>query len=97
MVLVVISIGGITLTVVRAIELIRTFRAFGRVAAAGAERILNVTATMEQRLQDTAPAERLTRSTAELEGSLAPAKVLLREIRRLRTSAVGLRALVPRK
>ncbi len=96
-VLVVTSIGGITLTVVRAIELVRTFKAFGRIAAAGTDRILNATATMEQRLQDNAPADRLARSTAELQRSLVPARVLLREIRRLRATAGGLRALVPRK
>jgi hypothetical protein len=96
-VLLVTSIGGITLTVVRAIELVRAFRAFSRVAGAGAERILNATATMEQRLQETASADRLARSTAELQRSLVPARVLLRELRRLRTTAGGMRALVPRK
>ena len=51
----------------------------------------------EKRLQVGGPAERFSRSAAELERSLATAKVLLREIRRLRTTMVGVRALVPRK
>ena len=96
-VLVVTSAGGIALVVIRAIELVRAFRDFGRVAAAGAERILNATAIMEQRVQDTASGERLGRASAELQRSLVPATVLLREVRRLRSSYLGLRALVPRK
>lgn len=96
-VLAVTSVGGTTLTVIRAIELIRTFRAFGGVVASGADRILTASATMEKRLQVGGPAERFSRSAAELERSLATAKVLLREIRRLRTTMVGVRALVPRK
>jgi hypothetical protein len=92
----IVAAGSSLLVVVRAIDLFRASRSFGRVIAAGAERILNSAEQAEQRATRISP-DRVTAAVERLEGSLATANVLLREARRVQASLAGLRAVVPRK
>jgi len=91
------GLTAIALVVYRAIELYRTFRTCGRLLTAGAERILNASAMMEQRAADAASTERLQRSVARLHESFAEARVLRREIGRVQGAVRSVTGLVPRK
>jgi hypothetical protein len=91
-----VATGGSVLVVVRAIDLYRATRSFGQVIAGGADRILNAAESAEQRVTRASP-DRLAAPAGRLETSLATARTLLREGRRVRASVAGVRASVPRK
>lgn len=92
----VVAIGGVVLVVVRAIDLYRATRSFGRVLAAGTQRILTTAESLEQRAT-AASGERLAAATERLEGSTSTARILLREARRVQAKVAGVRSSVPRK
>jgi hypothetical protein len=89
--------GGIAFVVVKTLELFRTMRASGRVISAGAQRILDAAAAMEQRASRIGPDPRLARRASELEGSIADLRVLLGELGRVRARVGAVRAVVPPK
>jgi|SRR6266508_4949064 hypothetical protein len=89
--------SSIALVVYRALEFYRAFRTSVRVLSAGAQRILDAASVAEQRTTDAASTERLQRSVARLQDSLAEARLLLREFRRFRGTLRSVTGLVPRK
>jgi hypothetical protein len=92
----VVGFAAIALVVVRAIELYRSFRDATRILAAGTARIMTAAATAEQRAAGVGT-ERLKASVAQLERSLAEARILLREARRVQGVVGAVTGLLPRK
>src|SRR5688572_9028112 len=92
----VVGIASIVLVAVRALELWRTFRSATRILAAGTERITNGIAAVEREASQIST-DRLNTSVARLQGALAEARVLLREVRRAQRLVGSVTGLVPKK